>query len=128
MNEIVAIVGSRKWPEPEAVRDYVYSLDMTDKVISGECPEGVDLWAKQYAQERGLAYQGFPPRRDLWGGGDCFKARNRQIAKACDRLVAFNINVGGSGTQQTVNFAKKFGKPVLEFTGLEGSSDDESSA
>lgn len=113
MNEIVAIVGSRKWPEPEAIRDYVYSLDESDTVISGECPEGVDLWAKMYAQERGLAYKGYPPRRDLWGD-DCYKARNRQIAKACTRLVAFHYQNSG-GTQQTINFARKFGKSVLEF-------------
>lgn len=113
MNEIVAIVGSRKWPEEMAVRDYVYSLDMSDTVISGECPQGVDAWAKQYALERGLHYKGYPPHFELWGQR-AFAKRNMQIAKACTRLVAFHYK-GSPGTSMTIGFAREHDKPVLEF-------------
>jgi predicted Rossmann fold nucleotide-binding protein DprA/Smf involved in DNA uptake len=44
VDEIVAIVGSRSWVDYEMVRDYVYSLDETDTVVSGGA-KGPDQWA-----------------------------------------------------------------------------------
>jgi hypothetical protein len=112
MGEKVAIVGSRDWPEPDAVRDYVYSLSMEDTVVSGGAP-GVDTWAEIACMERGLAFLKFPARWDIHGKAAGF-IRNKDIAMAADRIVAFHFN-NSKGTALTIQLGKDLKKPVIVF-------------
>lgn len=112
MSEKVAIVGSRNWPEPDAVRDYVYSLDLDVTVVSGGAP-GVDTIAEIACMERGMAFLKYPAKFDEHGR-IAGLLRNKEIAKACDRLVAFWWNAS-KGTASTIEFARGLGKPVLVF-------------
>jgi len=112
MGEVVAIIGSRKWPDPDAVHDYIDSLNDDDTVVSGGA-KGVDQWAEIYAKERGLDTIIFPAD---WTrhGKKAGLIRNHDIVRVCDRLVAFWDKVS-TGTEHTINLAKEAGKPTLVF-------------
>lgn len=120
MSEKVAIVGSRKWPASmvdaayEAVRAYVRGLPVGTTIISGEAI-GVDSWAKMAADETGLPYIPFPARYDLYDEMAAPFIRNKEIAAACDRLVAFQYRKSG-GTEHVVETTRSLGKRVDVFT------------
>lgn len=112
MGESVAVVGSRGWPEPDAVSDYVNSLDKTDTVVSGGA-KGVDTWAQIAAEERGMSTLIFPPDWNTHGK----KAgilRNMTIVDNADRVVAF-WDGSSVGTKHAIDYATKSGKSVLIF-------------
>lgn len=110
MGERVAIVGSRAWQDHEMVRDYVYSLNEDDTVVSGGA-KGVDEWAQIYAEERGLETLIFPADWNTHGK-KAGHLRNHDIVKNCHRLVAFWDGLS-TGTQHSVGLARKTGKPAL---------------
>lgn len=112
MGQRVAIIGSRGFPDWEMVKDYVYSLDEDDTVVSGGA-KGVDQWAEIYAQERGLETLIFPADWNSFGKR-AGMMRNRDIVKACDRLVAFWCDES-KGTKHSIDLARAAGKPVLVF-------------
>lgn len=112
MGESVAIVGSREWPEPDAVRDYVLSLDKDVTVVSGGAT-GVDTWAQIAAEERGMATIIYRPDWNTHGK----KAgilRNVTIVDNSDRVVAF-WDGSSTGTKHTIDYARSKGKQVLIF-------------
>lgn len=110
MGENVAIVGSRNWPDHEMVRDYIYSLDEDDTVVSGGA-KGVDQWAHYYAEKRGLTTLIFPAAWSHYGK-KAGLLRNRDIVNACDRMVAFCLDES-LGTSHSIKLARNAGKPVL---------------
>lgn len=113
MGESVAIVGSRDWPEPDAVVEYVNSLDPSDTVVSGGAT-GPDTFAQIAAEERGMATLIFKPDWNTHGK----KAgilRNQTIVDNSDRVVAFWCN-DSAGTKYTIDYARKTGKPVIVFS------------
>ncbi len=112
MGERVAIVGSRAWEDHVMVRDYVYSLDDDDTVVSGGA-KGVDEWAQIYAEERGLKTLIFPADWRTHGKRAGI-LRNNDIVENCDRLVAFWDGIS-TGTQHSTGLARKSGKPALVF-------------
>ena len=61
MPGVVVVVGSRRWPLPDAVKRLIDSLPQDTEVVSGGQPKGVDGWARAYALNRGLKYTEFPP-------------------------------------------------------------------
>lgn len=112
MGEKVAVIGSRNWPDPEAVRDYIQSLDQDDIVVSGGA-RGVDQWAEIYAQERGLSTIILPANWS-YHGRQAGLLRNQEIVDTSDRVVAF-WDKKSSGTAHTISLARKSGKPTLVF-------------
>lgn len=112
MGERVAVIGSRKWTDWEMVRDYIYSLDEDDVVVSGGA-RGPDEWGQIFAEERGLETLIFPAD---WAsfGKKAGILRNRDIVKACDRLVAF-WDGASTGTKHSIDLARSTNKPVLIF-------------
>lgn len=118
----VGIVGNRKGFE----RDYVKAVlekvlnvkPGQDKVVSGGA-EGVDTYAMEWARTKGVPFKAFfPDFTGLKQGsskaeyGARYLARNTEIAKACDLLVAFNEHTP-SGTFNVINTATRLGKEVL---------------
>ena len=112
MGQKVAIIGSREWADYEMVRDYVYSLDEDDTVISGGA-RGVDQFAEIYARERGLAVIIFQADWDRLGRR-AGMIRNHDIINEADRVVAF-WDGKSTGTQHSLRLAAEAKKPVLIF-------------
>lgn len=116
----VAIVGSRDYPNLDAVKEYIDSLPLDTIIVSGGA-RGVDRTAENRAKERGMKTLVFKP--DWSKGGYAGIERNGDIVAACDVLVAFWDNKS-PGTRNSINRARIVGKPVtIIYAGVE---DDES--
>lgn len=103
----VAIVGSRFYPDLDAVRQYARTLPAGTVVVSGGC-HGVDREAATAARFAGLEVVEFNPDWDLHGKR-AGAIRNQQIVDACDRVVAFWDGIS-KGTKITIDMAKRSGK------------------
>jgi len=136
MSEHVAIVGSRDWPDLEAVRRCVLDELPDGAVVVSGGARGVDATAEACAEERGLRWYSFRPRKvgsryrimlasnDGLGERECQHrrtyptfgtaafARNRLIVQHSQRVIAFNA--GTQGTANTVEIAREDGVPVDE--------------
>ncbi len=108
----VAVVGSRDWPDPMAVVDYIASLPKGTVVISGGA-EGVDSWAAKAARRRSLEVVEFLPDWKQFGR-QAGLVRNTKIVEAADEVVAFHFD-SSPGTADTIRKAEAAGKKVLVF-------------
>lgn len=107
----VAIVGSRKYPNLDAVRAYVRALPPGTVVVSGGA-RGVDEAAEEEARLCGLPVPEIHyPDYKTHGRYLAPKMRNIAIARSCDRMAAFIHNMSG-GTLHAIGCAVVFGKPV----------------
>jgi hypothetical protein len=129
MSAVVAIVGSRDYPQEERVRAYVRSLPPGTTVVSGgrtaaNWPswrgQGVDVWAAEEALSAGLTLVEHQPNRDH-GVPGCYYARNEEIVREVDRarkagqdgwVAAFSKKPITPGTKRTIGYARKYGVPV----------------
>ena len=128
----IGIVGSRRYEDKKKIKDFIFKLKQehgTDTIIvSGGCKDGADRYAKKYALELGLQYEEYPPFHHVhnlycplpesrYGKSYSvryFHARNKIIAGTSDYIVAFIPNgEKSSGTESTINYAKKFDKKVI---------------
>ena len=128
----VGIVGSRRYENRKKIKDFIFELrrkfgnDLI--VISGGCKNGADKYAKKYALELDVQYEEYPPFHEVHNlycvlpeilYGKPYKvsnyfARNKQIAKNSDMVVAFiPENIQSNGTDSTLKYAKKFNKKTL---------------
>ncbi len=114
----LAIVGSTKWYHIDMPSHCIFNVIQgiitvlqPELVISGRSPfGGVDHWTEQCTLQMGLPFWGFPPERNAWSA---FKARNIQIAEACDFLVSIRSSTSTTyGSGWTADYAEKLGKPV----------------
>jgi hypothetical protein len=109
----VAIVGSRDYPDLDAVHKFVDTLDIDDIVISGGA-RGVDRTAEEAADVRGLESYVYEAEWDKYGKRAGF-LRNIKIVEECSELVAFWDGIS-KGTAHSIYLARKAGKPVTVFT------------
>ena len=105
----VAIVGSRNYPKLLAVSSLVRSLPDSCVVVSGGA-RGVDRVAEAAAKERGLKTLVFSAEWNKYGRGAGMR-RNKDIIRSADVVVAFWDGFS-SGTEHSINLAKKLHKPV----------------
>jgi hypothetical protein len=108
-----AIVGSRGYPDPDQVRDYVRSLPVGTEVVTGgnDGTSGeVDEIAAEEARACGLSVVIFWPQTDVYGPRQGPRQRNEQIVAYCDDLVAFWGQVESPGTSHIVGLANRAGK------------------
>ena len=113
----IAIVGSRKYPAMTEVWAFVNELPKDTIVISGGA-SGVDSVAEDTAASLGLrtlifpvAKNGLPPYPH--GKAEFRKramARNKLIVEMADEVHAF-WDGESNGTRDTIEWAKKLGKP-----------------
>ncbi len=100
------IAGSR------GIEDYdlsPYVPEETSLIISGRA-KGIDLVAERYADRHHIKKQIVKPEYTLYGRSAPL-VRNRQMVEMADRVLV--IWDGKSrGTQYTVQYAEKQGKPV----------------
>lgn len=109
----VAIVGSRHFPAPSRVVDYVKSLPKGSAIVTGSA-SGVDAAVTRAARESGIPVQviaaSFEELADVAKSAE----RNRRLVEACDALVAF-WDGSSKGTRVTVERALDAGKEVHVF-------------
>ena len=109
----VAIVGSRRFPEPERVIEYIRSLPARASIITGSA-SGVDAAATRAARDKGIPIQVIPASFDELADTSKSAARNQRLVDACDVLVAF-WDGASKGTRTTVERALDTGKEVHVF-------------
>lgn len=105
----IAIVGSRNYPDLNAVMAYVNSLPKDTIVVSGGA-KGVDSVAEYTARMRGLQVEIYKPDWDKYGKSAGFR-RNADIVNAADHLTAFWYNMS-KGTANSIELADKRGIPT----------------
>ena len=127
MNQFrLAIVGSRLYPDRDAVFRYVLSLPKNERefiIVTGGAM-GVDDWAEAAARQAGLEVKLFHPSDpdyDHLPGPMRPLARNEDIVKHCDGLVAFwsmelSKDGKGSGTVHALKIALDAGKLIKAIT------------
>jgi hypothetical protein len=103
-----AIVGSRDYPDLEAVRRYVATLPEGCVVVSGGA-RGVDRVAAHEARQRGLRVVEYLADWDRFGRRAGF-LRNEQIVAAADTVIAF-WDGESRGTKHTIDLARRHHKP-----------------
>jgi len=109
----VAIVGSRRFTEPDQVTEYVNSLPPRASIITGSA-SGVDAAATKAARAKGIPVQVLPASFDELADASKSAARNQRLVDACDVLVAF-WDGASKGTRATVDRALDSGKEVHVF-------------
>lgn len=107
--ERVAIVGSRDFPDLEAVRAYVRALPRGTVIVSGGA-RGVDRAAAQEGRRLGLEVVELFADWDRLGRRAGI-VRNRRVLDFCDRVVAFWDGVS-RGTRDVIEEARRRGIPV----------------
>lgn len=112
--ERVAIVGSRRHPNLEMVREYVRTLPRSTIVVTGGAV-GVDITAELEAARCGLATQIYRPDDVLamwpWlSYRDALIYRNTAIVCSSHRVVAFPDGTDG-GTWDATRQAERFRRP-----------------
>jgi predicted Rossmann fold nucleotide-binding protein DprA/Smf involved in DNA uptake len=109
----VAIVGSRHFPEPDRVTEYVRSLPTRASIITGSA-SGVDAAATKAARDKGIPVQVMPASFEEMADASKSAARNQRLVDACDVLVAFWDGTS-KGTRTTIDRALDSGKEVHVF-------------
>ncbi len=129
----LGVVGSRFYTNRLRVRTVIerYMKQYKDlTIVSGGCPRGADLLAKEIALELGLKYVEFPPihaRHNQYciNPPSCYNKpydvrnffeRNTEIPNYSDHVIAFKDQGSAArGTMDTVTKARNLGKPVFVF-------------
>lgn len=110
----LAIVGSRSWPDPEAVKQYVRDLDPRWTTIVTGGATGVDTWAEEAARETGREVVVIrPDYQAMRDAGLNTRAapllRNRLIVLKADAVTAF-WHGESRGTANAIKHAQELGK------------------
>lgn len=109
----IGVVGNRYGWSYEEVKKELDKLNIisTDIIISGGAI-GVDSYAQRYAKEHGkMIFIVYPnPRKPV---PNRYFERNDTIVELSTILVAFQKDESHSGTQYTINKAKKLGKKII---------------
>lgn len=113
----VAVIGSRDYTNKEKIYSFLdKNLARIKAIVSGGC-RGADELGRQYAQDRGLPclifYARWYDEDGLLVRGAGF-ARNYEIVRASDVIVAFRLNKS-KGTTHTIETAQEVGKKVIIF-------------
>lgn len=133
MKRYIAIVGSRTFPLPAQIWEsldleakaiaadrgratvelFIKQLSPRQHVVVSRGARGVDSWAAELAEERGIEVVTFLPEWKKYGNSAGFK-RNKLIVEKAQDIVAF-WDGQSKGTLHTVRIAHKARKPYCIF-------------
>lgn len=111
----VAVVGSREFSDYNLLdRELQLNLQEGDYIISGGA-RGADSMAQRWAKENGFPIIIYYPDYNRFGRGAAF-ARNKRIVEESDIVIAFyqHGRFQEGGTANTIDWARKLGKPFVE--------------
>jgi predicted Rossmann fold nucleotide-binding protein DprA/Smf involved in DNA uptake len=111
----VAIVGSRRFSEPQRVTEYVNALPPRASIVTGSA-SGVDAAATKAARSKDIPVHVMPASFEEASDARKSALRNQRLVDACDVLVAFWDGTS-KGTRDTVIRALDSGKEVHVFIG-----------
>lgn len=115
-SKVIGIVGSRRrnsngdYRETLAAFERVYRKG--DKVVSGGCEKGGDLFAELIARKFGTTITIHHADWDEYGKA-AGPIRNTKIAEDCHILIAVVAEDRTGGTEDTVNKTLALGKPII---------------
>ena len=109
----IAIVGSRDYPDMDAVREYVRRLPADTILISGGA-RGVDTIAETEGRRCGLQVVSIPAQWTQYGK-QAGMIRNGLIVDEADKVVAF-WDGKSPGTKNMIKRARRLGKPIEVMT------------
>lgn len=118
MSETVAIVGSRRYPSLSRVEDAIIEAARSTWLASGVLvvtgdASGVDEVVARTARALKLPLRIYAADWKTYGKA-AGPIRNTELAKACDRLIAW-WDGHSRGTLDTVSKARRLGKHVRVF-------------
>lgn len=112
----LAIVGSRNFSDEalfqKGIQESIRRWGMPEMVVTGGAA-GADTMGVDWACEHNLALAVFEPEWKVHGKA-AGPMRNRLIVDHCTHVLAFPSR-SGRGTQNTMELAKKAGKPLLVY-------------
>lgn len=121
--EVIAVIGSREWPQSHQVRKFIATLPQDTVIVTGgwwnrestvnpvvSPTRGVDRWAAEAAKDRGLTVVLVAADYDKYSKYAGIR-RNPVTVGLANRVVAFWDGVS-NGTRNSLDEAKKLGKPV----------------
>lgn len=115
----VLVTGSRNWTDLDKIRQVLTNLDNLRDVdedvvlVSGNCPDGADIYCERYAVELGWQLELYPANWNL-GKKAGYLRNKRMVDSAPDMCFAF-IKNGSKGASMTARLADEAGIPVVRF-------------
>jgi hypothetical protein len=110
----IAVIGSRTFNDYSVLKS-ILDEEEPDLIVSGGA-KGADLLAKRYSVENNIPIKEFLPDYKSYGKAAPI-IRNKEIVNASDKVIAF-WDGSSKGTQFTINYAEKYGKPfrIIEYS------------
>lgn len=107
----LAIVGCRHYNDYHRFCSELAAYDMKNvEIVSGGCT-GVDKLAEKYAHEKRIPVTIFHANWNKFGRR-AGPIRNKKLVEYSDAVIAF-WDGKSTGTKNTINIAKKEGKPIV---------------
>jgi len=112
----IGVVGTRRRDSSsdfkECERIFLSVYEDGDHIVSGGCPKGGDKFAEIIAKKHQIPIKIYYAQWEKLGKGAGF-ARNGDIARDADVLVAVVSKDRTGGTEDTIRKAEKMGKNVV---------------
>lgn len=128
------VIGSQEkhWIDPKRIRDFVFEelssrivVSPSTTIVSGESPGGgPDIWAREWAESKGVKFAAFDPNRspfvDLGVPGK-YHARNQAMVDYTkendgEAIAFWTGNRVRSGTYSTILKTRRAGVPLVVLT------------
>lgn len=118
----IGIVGSRRRNSKEdfdlVEKKFLEIYEDGDELVSGGCPSGGDKFCEMLAKKYQIPIKIYYAQWDKLGKGAGF-ARNTDIARDADALIALVAEDRKGGTEDTIKKAEKLGKQIILIPPLE---------
>jgi hypothetical protein len=100
------ISGSRKHPQPSLATVFLDYISEEDEVLIGDCPTGIDKYAKEYCEEQNIPYTIFEADWDKYGLAAGPKRNKAMLDTKPDLVLALPYGES-KGTRDVIKQARK---------------------